>query len=151
MAGTRPPRRADAAHTESAGAYRLAAKGWRLRKTAQSDIRAILPKVMLLHYVRAQPIAEGDLEISMPAEEDALMSLEEDRTFHGAPSAAPFESAKARDRRRHVLEWRRLAAGTARRDLDSHRRACTVASGLKGREPGSGGGKGMMAATQLAH
>ena len=80
--------------TESAGAYRLAANGWRLRKTAQSDIREVLPKVMLLHYVRAQPIAEENLEISMPAEEDALMSLEEDRTFHGAPGAAPFEAQK---------------------------------------------------------
>ncbi|ARN81100.1 hypothetical protein B1812_08440 [Methylocystis bryophila] len=80
--------------TETAGAYRLAAGGWSLRKTAQSHIRAVLPKVMLLHYVRAQPAAEEDLEISMPAEEVALMRLPEDRTFHGAPSEAPFAAQK---------------------------------------------------------
>ena len=80
--------------TETAGAYRLAAKGWSLRKTAQSHIRQVLPKVMLLHYVRAQPVAEEDLEVSMPADEAALMRLPEDRTFHGAPSEAPFGAQK---------------------------------------------------------
>ena len=49
---------------------------------------------MLLHYVRAQSVAKEDLEISMPAEEDALMRLPEDRTFHGAPSEAPFAAQK---------------------------------------------------------
>ena len=80
--------------TETAGAYRLAAKGWSLRKTAQSHIREVLPKVMLLHYVRAQPVAEEDLEISMPADEEALMRLPEDRTFHGALGEAPFAAQK---------------------------------------------------------
>jgi hypothetical protein len=80
--------------TENAGVYRLAVEGRSLRKTAQSEIREVLPKVLLLHYVRAQPIANEDLEISMPVEEGALMSLEEDRTLHAAPSAAAFEAQK---------------------------------------------------------
>ena len=80
--------------TETAGVYRLAARGWSLRKTAQSHIREVLPKVMLLHYLRTQPVAEEDLEISMPADEDALMRLDEDRTFHGAPSEAPFAAQR---------------------------------------------------------
>jgi hypothetical protein len=80
--------------TESAGVFRLAAKGWRLRKTAQSNIRDILPKVMLLHYVKAQPMAEEDLEISMPDEEEALMRLEEDDSLQGAASVARFDAQK---------------------------------------------------------
>ncbi len=123
--------------TESAGVYRLAANGWRLRKTAQSDIREILPKVMLLHYVRAQPIANEDLEISMPAEEDALMSLEEDSTFHGAPSPAPFEAQKLEIA--GVVFWggaawpRRLLAAIQIR-LDAHRSL----AGSLGRTSGAG-------------
>jgi hypothetical protein len=120
--------------TESAGAYRLAANGWRLRKTAQSDIRAVLPKVMLLHYVQAQPIAKEDLEISMPADEDVLMRLEEDRTFHGAPSAAPFEAQKLEIA--GVMFWsgaaspRRLLAAILIR-IDAHAPWLALRSGLK--------------------
>jgi hypothetical protein len=77
--------------TETAGVFRLAAGASRLRKTAQTAIREVLPKVMLLHYVEKQPIAKDDLEISMPLDEAALMTLSEDPSLHGAPAEGRFE------------------------------------------------------------
>ena len=83
---------------------------------------------MLLHYLRTQPVAEEDLEISMPADEDALMRLDEDRTFHGAPSEAPF--AAQRLEIAGVIFWsggpwpRRLLAAVWTR-IDA-RRSCVV-------------------------
>jgi hypothetical protein len=76
--------------TQSAGVYRLTVKHRAYRKNAQSAMRDIVPKLILLHYSKKQPYADDDLEIAMPASEVELMRLPEDKTMLDRPCDSPF-------------------------------------------------------------
>ncbi len=76
--------------TDRSGVFRLAVTGRALRKNAQSSMREIVPKLMLLHYVKRQPLADDDLEISMPNDEARLSALPQDRSLLEQAPEAPF-------------------------------------------------------------
>ncbi|HMK89235.1 MAG TPA: SGNH/GDSL hydrolase family protein [Methylocystis sp.] len=76
--------------TETSGDYRLAAGGHAFRKNAQSAMRDIVPNLMLLHYTKTRPVADHDLEISMPYDEAELKALPEDKSMLARPGGAPF-------------------------------------------------------------
>lgn len=93
--------------TRDAGVYRLAVRDQAYRKNAQSAMRDIVPKLILLHYSRKQPYAENDLEIAMPASEEDLMRLPEDKSMLDRPCDRPF--AEQILEIAGVMFWRRPA------------------------------------------
>jgi hypothetical protein len=91
--------------TREAGVFRIRTGRQSLRKNAQSQMRSAVPKLMLLHYLMRPAPCDGDLEISMPEAEAALMALREDETPLATPSQAPFEEQRLEIH--GVMFWRR--------------------------------------------
>lgn len=76
--------------TQDSGVYRVAAGGRAYARTAQSNMREIVPNLILLHYSRRRPWAESDLEVAMPDDESALAALPQEPTLLPAEPGAPF-------------------------------------------------------------
>jgi hypothetical protein len=80
--------------TEASGVFRIGAGGAYYRKNAQSTMREIVPALILLHYSTRRPFAQSEIEVAMPDDERALMSLREDRCLLPAPPEKPFLEQK---------------------------------------------------------
>lgn len=91
--------------TESAGVFRIRADGRAFRKNAQSKMREIVPKIILLHCSTRRPRIRSDLEIAMPAREVELMRLPTDKTLLETPCAKPFDEQLLEIN--GVMVWRR--------------------------------------------
>ena len=76
--------------TERSGVYSIRAGAQMYRKNPRSQMQEVVKNLMLLHYVTRVLRVDGEVEIAMPADEAALMSLPEDSTLLPAPAAAPF-------------------------------------------------------------
>jgi hypothetical protein len=76
--------------TQDAGVFQIGVRNRAFRKNAQSKMREIVPKLILLHYSTRRPRADFDLEIAMPAHEAELMRLPNDHTLLDTPSEKPF-------------------------------------------------------------
>ncbi|QGM96187.1 hypothetical protein [Methylocystis parvus] len=77
---------------DRSGVYSIRAGARVRRKTARSHMQEIVRNLMLLHYVAGAFPARGDVEIAMPADESALMSLPPDKGLLEASSIAPFDA-----------------------------------------------------------
>jgi len=77
---------------DMSGVYSIRSAGAAFRKTPRSQMQDIVGNLMLLHYVAGTIPASGEVEIAMPADEAALMSLPANKGLLEAPSAAPFEA-----------------------------------------------------------
>ncbi|MBY6242375.1 SGNH/GDSL hydrolase family protein [Methylosinus sp. Sm6] len=93
--------------TQTAGEFAISAGRRRLRKNAQSGMRAAAPRLMLLHYLTKPLACADDLEISMPESEAELIRLREDRTPLAAAPETPFDAQLLEIH--GVMMWRRAA------------------------------------------
>ncbi|WP_457797678.1 SGNH/GDSL hydrolase family protein [Methylocystis sp. S23] len=75
---------------DRSGPYSIRSGERACRKTPRSQMQDIVRKLMLLHYVTGEITARGEVEISMPADEAALMRLPANKGLLEAPPIAPF-------------------------------------------------------------
>ncbi|KAF2990108.1 SGNH/GDSL hydrolase family protein [Methylocystis sp. MJC1] len=78
--------------SDDSGAFSIRGANAAFRKTPRSQMQELVRNLMLLHYPTRRILARGEVEIAMPEDERALMSLPEDRGLLLAPSIAPFEA-----------------------------------------------------------
>lgn len=128
--------------TQASGVFRIDAGGRAARKNAQSKMREIVPKLILLYYSTARPRAKDDLEIAMPAQEAPLMRLRNDRTLLDGPSETPFSEQTLEIN--GVLYWRRRSLFHRCAD------ALTAALGRRSRDAVGGSGARVPASADAA-
>jgi len=80
--------------THLSGEYRIETRAGAFRKNAQSSMREIVPKLMLLHYSSRRLWARDDLVVSMPADKASLARLRNDRTPTETPGLEPFDTQR---------------------------------------------------------
>lgn len=78
--------------TDESGWYRIDAAGSAYRKNPCSQMQAIVPRLMLLHYVTRLIRVNAGLRISMPARQRDLDDATEDASLLAAPPRAPFDA-----------------------------------------------------------
>lgn len=76
--------------SDMSGVYSIRTGNRAVRKTPRSQMQDIVRNLMLLHYVAGDLPADGEVEIAMPEDESALMSLPANEGLLEAPARAPF-------------------------------------------------------------
>lgn len=89
---------------DKSGVYSIRARGEEVRKTARSQMQEIVRNLMLLHYTAGGLRSDGEVEIAMPADEEALMRLPANRGLLEASATEPFETQTLRIH--GVIFWR---------------------------------------------
>lgn len=77
--------------TEKTGIYTLSTRALRLKKSAQSTMRAIVPNLILMHNIATALFSDDEIEIALPTTEEELIFLPEDRSLLVCPSPTAFE------------------------------------------------------------
>jgi len=75
---------------EAAGVFVLKNAVSSYRKCSASMMQLTVAKLILLHYLSHRLYVDGDLEISMPEDANALFALEKDGSMQEAAPSAPF-------------------------------------------------------------
>ncbi len=109
--------------SETAGVFRLKNSALAYRKCAASLMQQTVAKLVVLHYLSRPFYVEDDLEISMPVDEAALLTLQQDNTLQQSEPLAAF--AEQCLEINGVMLWRPLSPWTRwRRALTLAARRC---------------------------
>lgn len=77
---------------DRSGVYAIRIDGQTIRKTARSQMQAVVTKLMLLHYVAGDLPVREEVEIAMPGSEADLLAAPSNKGLLEAPATINFEA-----------------------------------------------------------